>query len=200
MSTGEGIFYGLVFIGLVLLYVATRDRWNWGKIAKFSAGTLLLPIVAAGTWAAYSSYMESRPKFQSEFWGISPGVPKGELIFQKGQPTQDEGEVLTYRVEGSSVVYLIRMTSMGNVRSVLAVVELDKGISLPNIQGISSYSTLADIESKFGKADVVSSNKEGTRRLFSYLKFGIVVGMEKGTVTAVGVLDPTEGPLRFKDS
>lgn len=161
---------------------------------------MLLPIIVAGTWAGYSSYMEGQPKFQSEFWGISPGVPKSELIFQKGQPNQDEDGQLTYSADGSNVVYYIRLTSSGNVRSVLAAVALDKAFALPSIQGISNYSTLADIESKFGKAESVSSNKDGTRRLFNYLKYGIVVGMQKGTVTAIGVTDPKEGPLRFQDN
>lgn len=200
MTTGEGIFYGLFFVGLILLYAVTRDRWKWRKIAKWTAVVVLLPMIAAGTWAGYSNYAEGQPKFQSEFWGISPGVSKSELIFQKGQPTQDEDGLLIYSLGGSDATYLVRMTASGNVRSVLAAVDLDKGFALPSLQGISNYSTIADIESKFGKTENVSSSKDGTRRLFSYLKYGVVVGMEKGTVTAVGVLDPKEGPLRFKDN
>ena len=161
---------------------------------------VLLPIIAAGTWAGYSKYAEDQPKFQCKFSGISLWVPKSELIFQKGQPTQDKDSLLIYSTGGSNPTYLVRMTASGNARSVLAAVDLDKGFALPNLQGIGNYSTIADIESKFGKTENVSSNKDGTRRLFSYLKYGIVVGMKKGTVTPVGVLDPTEGPLRFKDN
>lgn len=199
ITTGEGIFYGFVFIGFIYLYVATRDRWNWRKIAKWTAGVLLLPIIVAGTWAGYSKFVENQPRFQSEFWGISPGAPKSELIFQKGQPTEEEEGVLTYSTEGGDVTYFIRMAASGNVRSVLAVVTSDKKFALPVIQGISNYSTISEIESKFGKAEAVSTSKDGTRRIFSYLKYGIVVGMEKGVVIAVGVLDPKEGPFRFKD-
>lgn len=199
MTTGEGIFYGLVFIGLILLYVVTRDRWKWRKIAKWTSVVMLLPVIAAGTWAGYSRYMEDQPKVQSEFWGVSPGVPKSELIFLKGKPTRDDDGSLTYESDATNVTYLVVLNKSGNVRSVLATAPFDKSYSLPTIQGVSNYSTISDIESKFGKADSASSNKDGTRRLYCYLKYGIVVGMEKGTVIAVGILNPKEGPLEFSD-
>lgn len=36
LSTGSGLFLGLVFIGLVFLYLGTKDRWNWILISKLS--------------------------------------------------------------------------------------------------------------------------------------------------------------------
>jgi hypothetical protein len=200
MTTGEGIFYGLVFIGFIWLYVATRDRWKWKRIAKWSLLALLLPIITGGAWLAYSNYMENQPRYQSEFWGITPGALKSEIIFQKGLPSKDDDESLSYSDADSTVAYDIRMTESGKARSVLAIVDVNRSYALPSIQGIHSYSSLADIESKFGKAEHISSNKSGTRRLLNYLKYGIVVGMEQGKVTAVGVLDPKEGPLSFKDN
>ena len=36
LSTGSGLLLGLVFIGLVFLYLGTKDRWNWILISKLS--------------------------------------------------------------------------------------------------------------------------------------------------------------------
>ena len=34
ISVSVGIFFGAVFLGLIYLYVNTRERWNWSRIAK----------------------------------------------------------------------------------------------------------------------------------------------------------------------
>lgn len=35
MSVGTGIFLAGLIIGLVMLYGHTKDRWDWGRIAKY---------------------------------------------------------------------------------------------------------------------------------------------------------------------
>lgn len=40
---------GLIFIGFVMLYTATKDRWNWGKVGslawKVVAALIVIPVV-----------------------------------------------------------------------------------------------------------------------------------------------------------
>lgn len=45
MSAGEGIFYGLIFIGLIYLYLQTKDRWNWKKVILWVVG-IVFAIIA----------------------------------------------------------------------------------------------------------------------------------------------------------
>lgn len=198
MTTGEGIFWGLVFIGLILLYAVTRDRWRWKKIGKWVALLLLVPILGIGAWVGGTHYVDSRAKVQSEFWGVSPGISKDELIFRKGKPDQEEDEYLVYGKGDDNVYYVVNFRN-GKVRAIQAVVPSGKTYNLPTMQGISSYSSLDDIERKFGAADKMSETKDKTRRLFSYLKYGVFFTLEKGTVVSLGALDPKEGPLVFKD-
>ena len=47
MSVGEGIFYGLVSLGIIYLYIQTKDRWNWKKIVfRFFGGIIGLVLIA----------------------------------------------------------------------------------------------------------------------------------------------------------
>lgn len=198
MTTGEGIFYGLVFIGLILLYAVTRDRWKWKKIGKWGALLLLVPIVGIGAWVGVTSYVDSRAKFQAEFWGVSPGIAKDELIFRKGKPDQEQEEYFVYGKGEDNVYYAVSFRNE-KVRAIRAVVPSDKPYALPAMQGISNYSSLDDIERKFGAADKVSETKDKTRRLLSFLKYGVFFELEKGTVVSLGAFDPKEGQLIFKD-
>lgn len=196
MTTGEGIFYGLVFLGLIWLYSVTRDRWNWKRIAKWAVGVFVLPLIGLGLWLGVSNYLESRPQVATVFWGLSPGITKDELFFRKGKPDEESEGFVAYRKTGDKVAYLVTMKNE-KVRAVRAIVVEGGEYNLPSIQGISSHSTQADVERKFGLPDHVSESKDKTRRMLSYLKFGLVFSFEKGVVVLVGVLDPKEGSMEF---
>lgn len=196
MTTGEGIFYGLVFIGLILLYTVTRDRWSWKRIGKWGALLLLVPIVGTGIWIGATDYIDSRAKVQTEFWGVSPGISKNELIFRKGKPNQERDGFFIYGSDASDVYHLVNFQNE-KVKAIRAIVASGKAYSLPEIQGISGYSTLAQIEKKFGSTDTVSESQDRTGRLISYLKYGVFFELEKGTVISLGILDPKEGPVFY---
>lgn len=192
MSTGEGIFYGFVFLGLIGLYAVTRDRWNWKRLAKWTVVVVVVPIVGMGLWMAASNYLDTRPQVEQALWGIKPGISVDELVFLKGKPSGDGGEHWLYVNEGEAV-HLVSIKN-SKVKSVTAVTWDGYTSSLPSLQGISNYSTQVDIENKFGAPDHVSVNEDKTRRTLSYLKYQLFFTLEKGKVVALGVLDPKEGP------
>lgn len=196
MTTGEGIFYGFVFIGLILLYTITKDRWRWKRISTWGVSTLVVSLLGIGLWVVSANYWESRPQLATEFWGISPGITKDELIFRKGKPTKDDGDMVAYYDTENEPLYMVKMKGE-KVRAIQAFTFAGKSHLLPSIQGISNYSTQADIERKFGIPDSVSVNTDKTIRMVSYLKYGLVFQLEKGVVVALGVLAPSEGPLTF---
>ena len=53
MSVGDGIFGGLVFLGLVALYAVTRDRWRWKRIAKWLGVAII--VLGVVVWPALKS-------------------------------------------------------------------------------------------------------------------------------------------------
>ena len=198
MTTGEGIFYGLLVLGLIGLYSVTKDRWNWKRLAKWTVVVVAVPIVGFGLWLAALSYLSERPQVEQALWGIKPGISVDELVFLKGKPSGDGGEHWLYGNSGE--IFHVVAFRNSKVRSVTALAWDGNMSSLPSLQGISYYSTQVDIENKFGAPDHVSVNKDKTRRTLSYLKYQLFFTLEKGKVVALGVLDPKEGPLEFEET
>ncbi len=91
MTVGEGIFYGLVFLGVIYLYIQTKDRWNWKKIVfRFFGGLIglvLIAVIADYIFDNFSinSFKENhKPKIISEMNGIELGVKLSDVIFKTG--------------------------------------------------------------------------------------------------------------------
>lgn len=196
MTTGDGIFSGFFFLGLIWLYVATRDRWNWIRIGKWTAALTATPLIAIGVYIAGQNYLDSRPVLQTEFWGVAPGISKSELTFKKGKPDVERERYWTYGKETDSVIYHVQLRNE-KVRAVVAASTNSYG--LPYLQGISNHSSQSDIERKFGKPDSVSETKDKTTRMLTYLKYGIFFSLAKDRVEALGVVDPAEGPMLFSE-
>ena len=57
MTTGTGIFFAGLIIGLVMLYGQTKDRWNWKKIAYFFLFVIVFIAItiyhALNDWKAF---------------------------------------------------------------------------------------------------------------------------------------------------
>ena len=84
MTIGSSIFFGSLMVAMAILYVATKDRWNWKKVIKRA---LLIPvavllIIGALIWI-YSE-IQDRPTKQREFQGIKLGDSKENVLFKKG--------------------------------------------------------------------------------------------------------------------
>lgn len=204
MSVGTGVFLGLLCIAAVWLYVATRGRWRWRRIALAAVAIVALPLVGFGIWVAYEDFRSSQPMPQSELFGVRIGMTKAEVTFHKGHPVEwDKTDGAQDRQRPDQWAYLDGDSSHfvtfknDRVRSVFGIGREDQRYSVPALQGISGYSTLDDIEKKFGKPDTVSESRDHTRRIVSYNAFGVFFQLEKGTVVATGVFDPQHGPLRF---
>jgi 4-amino-4-deoxy-L-arabinose transferase-like glycosyltransferase len=68
MSVGTGIVIGLIFLGLIWLYVSTWQRWRWKRIILWCFGILIVPILGFFGWLWTTSYMESRPYVEEQMW------------------------------------------------------------------------------------------------------------------------------------
>ena len=70
MSVGSGLVLSALLLGLVILFVATKDRWRWGRIARWSIGgpAVLFIVAALGVWA-YTAYT-NRPSAPGAFFGL----------------------------------------------------------------------------------------------------------------------------------
>lgn len=89
MAIGTGIFLGLAILAIVLLYTQTKDRWRWGRIAKWTAAVIATPIVIGAGWLAYDAlqdHLRSRPERATAYADIALGDSMEEVRYSKGVP------------------------------------------------------------------------------------------------------------------
>lgn len=92
MTLGTGVFLSSALLGFILLFVVTKDRWNWRKIG-IRLGILVIVIPAAIVGYLYLSDDVSRTFYrltaskQTELWGIKLGSSKADVLFLKGKPS-----------------------------------------------------------------------------------------------------------------
>lgn len=109
VSVGVGIFFGAVFLGLIYLYVNTRDRWNWSRIAKRTLMVLVVLIaipVAIGVGVVGYEKWGERPHLITSLEGISIGDKLSDVAFKHGvfeKREVTEGAVKKYADEESYV-------------------------------------------------------------------------------------------------
>lgn len=99
MSVGLGIFFGLVFCGLIFLYTQTKDRWNWSKLKKIIFYVITIPLALgllfAGGNYVFESYKE-RPKLLTEFAGVKLDETLKDAAFKVGDFQTIEGWKVSY--------------------------------------------------------------------------------------------------------
>jgi hypothetical protein len=196
LDIGTGIFSGLAFVGLVWLYVATRERWRWRRLIVWGGVLVALPAAAFVGWLYLADYRESLPQLQESFWELQPGITTHEVLFRKGEPQQKSDDYWVYTRKDEGVFYLVGVGS-GKVQHVLALTHDGNRMYLPSMQGISNHSTQDEVERKFGKPDAVSVFKDQTRRQLSYMKYGVAFELERNRVISLGVIDRHGKPLAY---
>ncbi len=89
MELGTGVFLSAVFLGIVALYIATKDRWNWKKIFLWPLG-VIVGVSAIGRAIAYAyEQYEERPKVLTEFKSIKLGEQFQDAIFKHGKAERE---------------------------------------------------------------------------------------------------------------
>lgn len=206
MTTGEGIFWGLVFVGLIWLYTSTKDRWKWKTIMKWVGIVLSIPIVCLFGYLGWLKWEESQPRLETSMFGINIGDPMDEVRYRKGKPTNQaercptekpdctDGAIWAYAV--GDVTYFVSFID-GKVQWINAVAADGVRASLPSFRGVSVYSTQAEVEALYGPPSKVSNDKEIGQRLVSFMKYGVFFTFEQDRMVGIGVVDPARKALVF---
>jgi 4-amino-4-deoxy-L-arabinose transferase-like glycosyltransferase len=197
MELGTGVFLGLVVLATVWLYISTRERWRWKRIAVWAGVFVVAPVVSLGAWIGITKYIETRPEVQSELWDLAVRMNPDEVLFRKGEPSHRTADFWVYEDAGrhAYVVYF----RQDKVRAIVAYTKSDSGHLLPTLQGIGSWSDQGDVTAKFGAPTLVSVSKDKSKRMLNFARYGVVFQLERNAVSASGVFDPETGPLKFAD-
>jgi hypothetical protein len=194
MSVGDGIFGGLVFLGLVVLYAVTRDRWAWRRIAKWLGVGIIVPIVGIAAWIAFEDHKARQPVAQQELWDLTVGMDEAAVIFAKGEPYKKEDNMWIY-MDGE--VFYVATFEAKKVRFIRAGTLDDSTYRLPQLQGIGWSSSTEEIEAKFGKPDEVSVSLDQTSRTLSFMRYGVFFELRKNRVVSLGVVAHNSRPVRY---
>lgn len=201
MTIGSGLFLSALFLGLVILYVATKDRWNWKRLIKWVIG---LPIVLAviaglGTWG-YVTYQD-RPTAQTSFFDIPLGATRADVRFAKGEPSEiasDDPDVWIYkrgtteRPNTSAYVVRFKGDKIRYVQYFSVVDEVN-----PWLQGFTKGTPYDRVIEVLGQASHTATSKDGLEKILSFDKHNTFYRFEKAEVVTYGIFDSKEGPMEF---
>jgi hypothetical protein len=84
MTLGTGIFLSSLFLGLILLFWITKDRWKWSRIFAWLVGGIV--VIGAGAYL-YFNY-EEPPTKQLGYADLKLGMSENEVRYIKGSPTE----------------------------------------------------------------------------------------------------------------
>jgi len=111
MSVGEGIFYGLVFLGLIYLYIQTRDRWNWKRIVLWTIGCFVALIVifviyiSTIDYFAKTTFIPVKPSVVNTLNDVSIGEKVLDVQFRTGAKLKKKDGELTYEFPNQTNVF-----------------------------------------------------------------------------------------------
>jgi hypothetical protein len=202
MTVGDGIFLSAVLLGLIGLFVATKDRWNWKRITKWGLGLplVLVACVLTGLWG-YSAYRDM-PRAQAEFEGINLGSTQADVRFRKGEPVarhSTEDRLVYYVHSGPSEpgsAVLIVQFGASKIRHITYWAN-ESQILTPYLLGFTRGSDYDTVLERLGPPSNVSISANGLSRLLSFEKYKVHFEFEQGKVRTFGIYEPSGGPMRF---
>lgn len=196
MSVGEGIFWGAFVLGMVALFLGTKDRWSWKRIAARS----VVALVSLGTLAAAGVYIAEwygeRPQVVSTYWGIALGAPRADVRYSRGEPSSVSGEDRwVYRPSDEFAVYVD--FKQDKVSSVLAV---GNRTYMPNIGNINTYVSMDDLIKSYGSPSAVTTSDDGLTRTLNFHDYNVVVSFNKDGVVGGGIDADLSKPRTFENA
>lgn len=188
MELGQSGFLSVVFLGLVVLYIATMDRWNWKKIILLVIGIPVVIGLGFVAWVWVGMELDKRPVIHNELWSIKLGMPKSEVKYLKGKPSKIDGKSWTYDVTEDDLSNTYRI-----IFEKEKVSRIDSFSSLlPPAFGVNYYEGEKSIRERFGEPDKEEINKASTSKLLVFKKYQVWFGLSKDRVEAFGVMTPSK--------
>jgi hypothetical protein len=202
MSIGDGIFFSAILLSVVGLYAATKDRWNWKRIAKWGIGApvALGAFLATGLWG-YSTY-ENRSTKQTQFEGVSLSSSSSDVRFLKGEPIHKNSseDLWVYDAHSGSsqsedAVLLVQFRNE-RIRHITYWAN-ERQIVNPYLLGFTIGSNYEAVLQKLGEPSNVSTSADGLNRVLSFEKYNCFFEFQRGRVRTFGIYDPAGGPVKF---
>lgn len=199
MSLGTSIFLSSLLVGLIYLYVKTKEDWNWKRIASVAIGILallLISILIAVFWDKVipgSSDVNTGKKYSGlikSYQGVSIGDKLSDINFKFGKleeikPTKKDSETSIYWVEDKFLIFVSNKSN--KVDYIVALCE--KGVP-DKFNGIECNDVGEMLEKTFGKNLVIecTTNEGGPNsftRVYDVPKYATRYYLEKNRVESI---------------
>ncbi len=199
MTLGTSIFLSALLLGVIALYIATKDRWNWKKIILWPFFGITVLSILAGLGLYIYSQIQDRPAVQNTFWDIPLSSTKEDVIFLKGAPTKrDKDGRWIYRLKrefGRESAFTIQFKE-NNIHYV-ACLGTDF-LTSPHLQGMRVGSKYESMINKFGRPSFVSRSEDELERILSFENYNVFFWLEQNKVISYGMYNPRFGPVEFR--
>ncbi len=195
-----GILFLAILLGIVMLYLRNKERWEWDRIIILFTVTIVSISILGGIGILVYSKMSDEPEIQTSFWDLNLSTGKSTIKFIKGPPNKVKDEdiwIYMSEIFGTPESYYIRF-SEDQVRFIGYLGgDLSGG---PSIQGIKKGNSLDDIKKVFGKPSHISASKENRKKLYSYENYNVFFIIEDNKVSIYGVYNPKYGPMKIEET
>lgn len=193
MDVGTSIFLGFTLLGVITLYIATRDRWKWRKIVvRSSAGCCLFLLIVWGGVAATAAYQNRLVPIHG-YQGLQVTDSKADVRFKKGEPTAVSEPIWAYAADDKTWDTVIVFKG-----EVIRAIFYEGTCTYCNaLNGINIGTSYEAVIEKLGQPTMTSASKDGLYRLLSFKDTHMVLRMARGQVDAVGIYNPRVGPPEY---
>ncbi len=184
------VFFGFVFIGLIYLFVKTRDIWNWKKIVLWFIGILISVVAAFAVVMFVDSFKSFVPETFSRITSydeITLGDKFNDVEFKKGKlkkigDIKDSSDDL-YVINDKTALYIDKKN-----RLVTGLIVGCADYQSTKFNGVGCGDTGDLIQSKF-KGDITilcepedRKHENGPLRVYDVPKYGVRYMLQQNKV------------------
>jgi hypothetical protein len=168
MSLGTGIFLASIFLGLVYLFINTKDRWNWKKIILFTIGGIVALLAALWVGSKIYDFFDKpssqavgsdKPFLVQGFQGIILGEKLSEVEFRiPSFKDSDMGKYSGYTFNDTRDYGFTVFNDTQLIRSISANCN-EKALAYPDLysfklHGLRCGDSQNEVFEKYGKENV----------------------------------------------
>lgn len=177
-------------IGVVALYVATRDEVDWAHLTKRLAFGLALTVGGVVALIYWSSLPPTSPV--SELWDIPLGASKSDVRFLKGEPAEIvEPSTWVYTPYRSREYHLV-FGEQDEVVRILVVSGPGFGSGAP-LFGVRTGFGSDRLVERLGEPSRVLPLSNDLRRAYLYTHLNALFILEQSEVVSYGIYDVDGG-------
>lgn len=190
MGVRAAVLLAAVVIGVVALYLETRERWDWTKLIRRLLLGLVLVVGSVGGGIYWSSLPPTSPV--SELWGIALGASKDDVLFLKGEPAAILEPGTWFYAPSRNRAYHVVFGDSDEVVRILVLSGPGFSSGAP-IFGVRTGFRTQRLVDRLGEPSRVLSLSNGLQRAYLYDHLNAVFVLEQSEVVAYGIYDAAAG-------